>query len=154
MSTNIMIMYRTCRNTPSREITRSRSVLPLWQGSTQNDLEDQPLGACRRQKMGRVRLFSPLSPEEEEWLCPSCDPMTRSLRFRRRNGQDVPRNMELCTLAQSEIYRPLLVMAHADGLLDNIPGASRRKITSLGVFNEFLLFYRRCTSIPGPSWLF
>lgn len=65
----------------------------------------------------------------EDWVCPYFDPERRTLRFRQRGGKDAEYTIDLSTLAQGEGLRPLLALAHAEGLLDKIPGEQR------GMFN-------------------
>lgn len=74
------------------------------------------------QSLGAV-LFT-LPPGDDEWLCPYFEPATRTLRFRKRNGDDADHVLELQHLAQSAVYRPLLRMAHGEGLLEKVPGTS------------------------------
>lgn len=72
-------------------------------------------------RLGRTRFVLPPGPDI--WICPYFDSVTRTLRFRRRDGMDETFHLDLSDLAQSKDYRPILAMAHAEGLLDKIPGA-------------------------------
>lgn len=74
-------------------------------------------------RLGYARINLPAG--DDEWLCPYFDPVTCSLRFRRRDGRDAASVFELNALAQCKDYRPLLVMAQAEGLLEKIPGMSQ-----------------------------
>lgn len=71
-------------------------------------------------RIGESRLILPLG--EDELLCPYFDPVSRTLRYCKRDGQDAPYWFDLSGLAQRDSYRPLMLMAHAEGLLDKLPG--------------------------------
>lgn len=81
----------------------------------------------QRRVLGHGKVFGTavisVPPGEDEWLCPYFDPVTLTLRFRRRDGQDASLGIELYHLAQHKGYRPLLLMAQAEGLREKIPGA-------------------------------
>lgn len=80
------------------------------------------------QKIGSAQISLPAG--ENEQLCPYFDPVTRTLRFRKRDGQDAPYSKELWHLAQRKEYQPLLYLAHAEGLIDSIPGMCGGRKTS------------------------
>lgn len=71
-------------------------------------------------KLGDGNITTP--PGEDEWLCPYFDPVTRTLRLRRRDGNDSPTYWEVGHAARRKGLRPLLLLAHAEGLLDKVPG--------------------------------
>lgn len=71
--------------------------------------------------LGPIHLNIPPGPDE--WLCPYFDSVTRTLRFRRRDGQDLETQLDLSQLSQSKVNRPLLLLAQREGLLDKVPGA-------------------------------
>lgn len=54
-----------------------------------------------------------LPPGPDEWLCPYFDPLTRSLRFRRRDGHDIDEHYEAALLAQVEdVLSPRDILEH------------------------------------------
>lgn len=70
--------------------------------------------------MGQAGIYLP--PGEDEWLCPYFDPVTRCLKFRKRDGQDAEAVLNLNRMAHSKRMHILLHMARAEGLLDKVPG--------------------------------
>lgn len=72
-------------------------------------------------KIGAATLRLPRGMEER--LCPYFDPVRRSLQFRTHDGQDAPYSMDAFYLAQYVQHRPILLLAHAEGLLAKVPGA-------------------------------
>ncbi|KAG8991857.1 hypothetical protein FRB94_012211 [Tulasnella sp. JGI-2019a] len=67
-------------------------------------------------------------------LCPYFDPTSKTLRFKKPDGEDFHRDQHLTELLSRKIYRPLLHLAHAEGLLDKVPADA---LTSLD-FNTIL----------------
>ncbi|KAG9028815.1 hypothetical protein FRB95_006042 [Tulasnella sp. JGI-2019a] len=76
--------------------------------------------------IGQVRIpfaLSPLLKEDEEiWLRPYFDPTARCLRLQRRDGSDYSYIRDVHTLAAHTYLRPILHLAHAEGLLESVPG--------------------------------
>lgn len=55
-------------------------------------------------------------------LCPYFEPKSKTLKFQQLDGTDYPEVRELPTLLSSPCYRPTLLLAHDEELLDSVPG--------------------------------
>ncbi|KAG8997353.1 hypothetical protein FRB94_007708 [Tulasnella sp. JGI-2019a] len=77
------------------------------------------------QVVGEVHIYIPRmmkqGPLEPLWLRPYFDPEAKLLRFQLADGSDYPFSKPLASLAVGSCTRPLLYLAHAEGLIDSVP---------------------------------
>lgn len=74
--------------------------------------------------LGKANIHLPpnMVDPADPWLRPFFDPETKSLCFQKRDGTDLPFKRATSWLAPCQSSRPLLHLAHAEGLLDLVPG--------------------------------
>lgn len=76
-----------------------------------------------------INVYAPEVKEDEElWLYPYFNLDTKTLMFQKPDGTDHPIRRSLPRLAASKQGRPLLHLAHMEGLLDKVPGMSHVQI--------------------------
>lgn len=84
------------------------------------------------QDFGLAQIVLSIPPEHYEtdglWLRPYFDPKTKTVELQKRDGSNLKRckrySGTLAHLATRMLGRPLLYLAHAEGLIEAVPGKS------------------------------
>lgn len=105
------------------------------------------------QNLGEAKIvFAHGANGTDKFLRPYFDPATGFLRFQTVTGEDYPYAKDLAALAASPKLRPLLQLAHSEGLLDKIPGEASAPYSHETSSNLRTLFgpSRRTFDLFGP----
>lgn len=73
-------------------------------------------------------------------LCPYFEPLSRTLRFRKADGEDFPAHTCMADLLGHKGREPILHLALAEGLIDRVPGCYKASLSCMGMR---LTSYRR-----------
>lgn len=98
--------------------TASRSAITMCRFQRHVVIKGQDVGQAALAWLTQDR------PSSEIWVRPYFDPATGEIRLQGKDGLDIGPRKHYIKCAADDGIRPILRLAHAEGLLDKLPGPS------------------------------